>query len=184
MLSRNHGNYTGLFASDTGLDLPNAGTQYDDLLQLVNATGLLPNDRTHVLKFNGSYRFDFGLVAGTSLVWQSGTPLSEIGGHPSSPVNYTFLRERGTVGKSPSIWDLNLRFTYNFSRILKSKFKQKLILDIFHIFSEREAVNFEQQHFFAVDPATGQQISENSNYLEPLLFQPPMTIRLGLELGF
>jgi hypothetical protein len=186
VLSRTYGNYTGLFSSDTGLDLPNVGLQFDNPEQLVNATGLLPNDHTHVLKFNGSYRFDFGLSAGAFFLWQTGSPLSELGAHPdpTETFSYSFLRERGTVGRTPAIWDLNLRLTYNLNRVLKTNFRQKLILDVFHLFSQRKAVKVEQAHFFAIDPNTGEQISENSNYLEPLLFQPPMTIRLGLEIGF
>lgn len=184
VLSRSYGNYTGLFSSDTGIELPNSGTQFDNQQQLLNATGLLPNDRTHVFKFNGSYRFDFGLLAGTSFLWQRGTPLSEIGAHPIDPFSYTFNRKRGTVGRTPSIWDLNLRFTYHLNRLFRTSFKQKLILDVFHLFSQREAAHFEQKRFFAVDPNTGEQISENPNYLKPITFQPPMTIRLGLEVGF
>jgi len=186
VLSRAYGNYTGLFSSDTGLDIPNVGTQFDNPQQLVNATGLLPNDRTHVLKFNGSYRFDFGLNAGAFFLWQTGTPLSELGANPNPArrFSYSFLRKRGTVGRTPAIWDLNLRLTYELSQFLKTNFNQKLILDVFHLFSQRKAVNIEQAHFFAVDPNTGEQISENPNYLRPLLYQPPLTIRLGLEVGF
>jgi hypothetical protein len=183
VLSRNYGNYTGLFGSDVGIDLPNFGLQFDNPEILVNASGLLPNDRTHALKFNGSYRFDFGLLVGTSFTWQRGTPLSELGASPAKATAYTFLRKRGTVGRTPSIWDLNLRLTYNLKRLFTSSFNQKLILDILHMFSQREPVNFDQQHFFALDE-NGNQVSENPNYLKPLLYQPPMTVRLGLEVGF
>ncbi len=184
VLSRSYGNATGVFNSDTGIDLPNSTVQFDNALQLVNGTGLLPNDRTHVFKFNGAYRFDFGLLAGTSFLWQRGTPLSEIGAHPATNFSYTFVSKRGTVGRTPSIWDLNLRFSHHLNRLFRTSFKQKLILDIFHLFSQGKAAHFEQRRFFAVDQNTGEQINENPNYLKPITFQPPMTVRLGLEFGF
>src|SRR4030095_14736855 len=86
--------------------------QFDFVEQTPQGLGLLPNDRTHVLKFFGAYRFGFGLTAGTSLVWESGTPLSEYGGIFVGPPYWSFLQPRGSVGRTPAIWDLNFRYTY------------------------------------------------------------------------
>jgi hypothetical protein len=99
------------------------------------------------------------------------------------PFVSVFLRPRGTAGRTPSIWDLSFRLTYGFNRFIGSNVNSKLILDAFHLFSQREAVNIEQKHYFAVD-ANGNQVSVNPNYLRPLLYQPPTTVRLGLEVGF
>ncbi len=99
-------------------------------------------------------------------------------------VNRVHLRTRGTVGRTPAIWDLNLRFTYHLDKLLPSRYKQKLILDVFHLFSQRKPVNLDQAHFRDVDDQTGEQLDENPNYLRPFLFQPPMTVRLGFEVGF
>jgi len=124
-------------------------------------------------------------LVGASFFWQRGTPLSEFGGAPSNNTfAFTFLGQRGANGHTPSIWDMNLRLVYDLNRFLSTSGSQKLILDVFHLFSQRKPVRIEQQHFFSLDPATGEQIAENPNYLEPLLFQPPMTIRFGLEVGF
>jgi Carboxypeptidase regulatory-like domain/TonB-dependent Receptor Plug Domain len=184
VLSRTYGNYTGLYSSEYGLDIPNAGYAFDNPARLKNATGLLPNDRTHVFKLVGSYRFNWGMLLGTSFNWQSGTPLSEFGHDPNpNGPDYYFIRPRGSVGRTPSIWDLNFRLTYNLNRWLKTPSEQKLILDVFHLFSQRKPVHIEQVHYFAVDPATGEQINENPNYMKAILYQLPMTVRLGLEIG-
>jgi hypothetical protein len=183
VLSRNYGNYTGLFDSDFSLEVPHSGLTYDYPEQLANGTGLLPNDRTHNFKFFGSYKLDFGLLVGTSFIWQTGTPLNEFGAFARDPFVSVFLRPRGTAGRTPSIWDLSFRLTYGFNRFVGSNVNSKLILDAFHLFSQREVVNIEQKHYFAVD-ANGNQVSVNPNYLRPLLYQPPMTVRLGLEVGF
>jgi hypothetical protein len=184
--SRNYGNYTGLFTSDVGLGLaiPNTGLAFDDSAQAVNATGLLPTDRTHVFKLSGSYRFPGGFALGTSLLAQSGTPLNELGGNPINPIaSFTFIRPRGTAGRSSAVWDWNFRASYDVGRALGTSFKAKTILDLFHVFSPRRAILLDQQHFFAVD-SSGQQVSQNPNYLQPLLYQPPMTARLGVVVDF
>jgi hypothetical protein len=150
---------------------------------MVNSTGLLPNDRTHVFKFSGSYHFDFGLTAGTFLLWQSGTPLSEWGGSSIGPPWYAFLRQRGTAGRTPSIFDVNLRFSYNLKKLIETSWEQRLLLDIFHLGSNRTPVDFEQIHYYNLDE-NGNQINLNPQYNLPTRFQPPMSLRLGIEMSF
>jgi hypothetical protein len=185
VLSRNSGNYAGLFNSESRL--PPFPHQYHTLdlpEQIPNSSGLLPNDRTHVLKFFGSYAFHFGLNVGTFFSWQSGTPLSEFGGTSYGPPLYSFISKRGAAGRMPSIWDLNLRFSYPLTRIFNnSQIRPVLLLDIFHIGSRREVVNIDQIHYLAID-GEGNQIGKNGTYLQPLAFQPPMSARLGIEINF
>ncbi len=183
VLSRNYGNYTGLYNSDLGQDHPNGGLAWTSPQQVENGTGRLPNDRTHIFKFLGSYRFDFGLVAGTSFIWQSGAPLNEFGSSPFDPMDFIFLQKRGTAGQTPSIWDLNLRLTYRLDRLARSIFNTRLILDVLHVFSQRKPVYLDQQHYLAVN-SNGNQASPNPNYLKAIRYQPPMAVRLGMEIGF
>jgi carboxypeptidase family protein len=184
-ISRTYGNYEGLYSSSglgLGLAIPNTGLAYDDSAQLVNATGLLPNDRTHVLKWYGSYRLASGLAIGTTILVQSGTPLSELGGNPINPISYTFLDHRGTAGRTPATWDWNLRLSYDVRRAQGTRFTARTMLDLFHILSLRRPIWLDEQHFFAAD-ASG-QYGENANYLRPLLYQPPMSARVGVIVDF
>ena len=71
VMSRNAGNHEGLFDSRLNNPCPN-GTGGDVVDQMVNAGGLLPNDRTHVLKRSGSYRAAAGQTAGAAGVFESG----------------------------------------------------------------------------------------------------------------
>lgn len=183
VLSRNHGNYPGLYNSEIGFDYPNTSRSIDLEEQIPNSTGLLPNDRTHVFKLNGSYLFDFGLTTGAMFIWQSGTPLTEYGGTSEGIPLFNFLSERGSVGRTPSIWDLNFRITYDLGKIFNSKFKSRFLIDLFHVASQRTAVDFDQTHYSLADE-DGNQIGENPKYLTPTKYQPPMTVRLGLEIGF
>ena len=187
VLSRNEGNYPGLFNADRDQKRPNADLFFNKLDGIVNYLpefeGLLPNDRTHVFKFSGWYQFRFGLSAGAFVVWQSGTPLSEFGGlYPVEPWRILLL-QRGSAGRTPSIFDLNLRFTYDFSRIFPRLKRTRLILDIFHVGSQRSPVNYDQVHYFNRLP-NGTQINPNPNYGLATRFHPPMSLRLGFEIGF
>ncbi len=175
VLSRDYGNYEGLYDSYNRNIVPNVNFTYSDPAGLKNANGLLPNDRTHVFKFAGSYRFDIGLTVGTSFVWQTGTPLSDMASLG------TFVRPRGSVGRTPAIWDLGARCIYFVP--LSAAWQTKLILDAYHIASRREPVDFVQEHYFGVDER-GNPYNPNPTYGVASRHQPPMSVRLGFELGF
>jgi hypothetical protein len=181
VLSRNYGNFTGFFNQEGQGVTPNMSRAYDYLDVLINATGLLPNDRTHVFKVNSTYRFDFGLTFGASFTWMSGTPLSEYGRNIYGlPVH---IIKRGTAGRLPSLWDLNLRFTYGFPIELFRQMRPRLILDIYHVASQREVVRQGELHYLEID-ADGNYFNPDPSYGKPLNFQPPMSVRIGIEINF
>jgi hypothetical protein len=186
VLSRNYGNYSGLFDSDYGNPYPNASAQFDTPDGVVNAEGLLPNDRTHVFKISGSYRMGAGVTVGAFGTWESGTPLNEFGIDPKlgsgSPFPI-FLQERGTAGHTPSIWDLSMRLTYEPSIFAGDLWRSRLTADFLHIGSQRAAVDYDQMHYNDVD-SEGNQTDPNPTYGWATAYQPPMVVRLGLELLF
>jgi hypothetical protein len=165
------------------INYPNYSTMFDDVTTMENATGRLPNDRPHVFKLAGSYRTAFGLSSGLTFSWMSGTPLSEWGGTELGPPVYQFIGYRGSAGRTPSIWDLNLRFAYTMRSWGQSRWRQRLILDLLHVASQEKPVDFIQQHYYAVDE-DGNQTDPNPTYGMPFRFQPPMAVRLGVEVDF
>ena len=184
-LSRTHGNYPGTFDTDTGIPNPHGGSTYDSPALLENATGLLPNDRPHVLKLYGAYAFASGFSAGGFFTWQSGTPLSEFGATSLGWPYNIHLVNRGTYGRSPAIWDLNMRFAYVLpaTPLAGGSSRTRLLLDIFHLFGQRTGVAFDQQHYLAVDDS-GNQVTENPNFGKATRYQPPMSMRFGIETSF
>jgi hypothetical protein len=182
VLSRNSGNYTGLYSTDVMVPAPNFGPQGDFPDQLENGTGLLPNDRTHVFKLSGSHRFKFGFTAGVALLWASGTPLSEYGGIPAGAPYWSFIGSRGGAGRTPALWDLNLRLAYDIPP-RGSWGYPRVLLDLLHIGSPRRAVTFDQVHFTAVDDA-GNQTGSNATFGAVTHYQPPMSARLGVVIDF
>jgi hypothetical protein len=175
VLSRTHGNYTGLFYSDTGQTFPNLTGGFDYISTMPNFTGLLPNDRTHVFKLSGDYQWDFGLTVGTYFAWMSGTPLSDFG--QTAERYQLHLVERGSAGRTPSIWSLNLRLAYRLRGPSATGLQPRLIVDLMNIGSPSEVVNQDQQREFYGG-------GENLTYGVPTAYQPPMSVRLGLEVGF
>jgi hypothetical protein len=184
VLSRTHGNYPGLYGSDWRLDFAHFGPLYFVPEQQLNGTGLLPNDRTHVLKLFGSQQVGSRLALGASFLFASGTPLSEYGGIPGLPPPFRGLaRPRGTSGRTPAIWDFGLRAAYDLPSPFRSGTRTRILLDLEHIGSPRKAVDFDQIHFTCLDSG-GNQSCPNAGFGRVVQYQPPMTARVGVEAGF
>jgi Carboxypeptidase regulatory-like domain/TonB dependent receptor len=184
VLSRTRGNYSGLYGSDWSLDFGHVGPLYLTPEQHENGTGLLPNDRPHVLKAFGAHPVSSRLVVGAFFLLASGTPISEYGGISGLAAPFRKLvRQRGTRGRTPTIWDLGLRTTYEMPTHLRPGSRARLLLDLEHIGSPRAPVDYDQVHFTCLDDA-GTQSCPNAGYGRVTQYQLPMTARLGVEMGF
>ncbi len=179
--SRTWGNYTGLYGSD--LYFGNPGVDYGLTMphQARNSTGLLPNDRTHVVKLVSAYHAARGLVVGTFFTWQSGTPLNDFGAGPWGTFFPAFLAPRGSVGRMHSLWDLNLRLAYDAPPVRGAR--TRVVLDVLHVGNPQTTVRQDQQHYACLD-ANGNQSCPNANYGQATRYQPPMAARLGVEVSF
>jgi hypothetical protein len=80
------------------------------------------------------------------------------------------------------VWDLGLRAAYRLPSLWAAGEESRLVLDLEHIGSPREAVDYEQLHFTCLDSG-GNQACPNAGYGRVRQYQPPMTARLGLELA-
>jgi len=193
VLSRNYGTYTGLYGSDLGLPAPKRTLMRDFPSQVPYSAGLLPNDRPHVVKAYGSFRTAAGVTVGVFFTWQSGTPLSVFGRGPLGPI---FLVQRGSAGRTPSIWDWSFRFTYDVGRLGLGVPRGRVLLDVLHLASRRAVVQVDQVAFLELDDPTldpfrasyeelvVHQGTPNPDFGRAIAHQPPMTVRLGLEVRF
>ena len=179
VLSRDYGNYEGLFDVNYHSQFPNANMSFDNAFIFENIYGLVPNDRTHVFKFSGSYNFLIGLTAGITFLLESGTPLSEytIG---SFDTGIKFLSPRGSSGRTPTIWDLGARFTYELP--LMNIVRSRVVLDLFHIASQLKPVDIEQMKYY-VDRG-GNPTAPYPEFGKAYRYQQPMSMRLGMEINF
>jgi hypothetical protein len=87
------------------------------------------------------------------------------------------------MGETPNLWDLDLRFVYDLQHLVRRTGATRLILDLFNVGSPRTAVAIDDICCFTRTDE-GHQTDINPNYLQPTRFQPPMTVRLGVEMGF
>ena len=184
VLSRNVGNYTGLYATDAlsgpnSCPCPNAGPQYDVPDLMTNAYGLLPNDRTHVAKAAVSYRFRFGATLGGFLTVASGTPLNEYETSVAGAPYWTFVRPRGSAGHTPGVWSLDLHGAYDLPVARGGRIRPRLLADIFNVGSPRKGLVYNQIHY--LDTAN---TLVNPNYGAITRHQAPMSARVGVAVGF
>ncbi|MFV2007980.1 MAG: TonB-dependent receptor domain-containing protein [Longimicrobiales bacterium] len=189
VLSRNRGNYPGLFVAEAGgLRGGSMGPNNSQLTyfpaQPVNGDGPLPNDRPHVFKLSSSFAATGDLNVGVFFVARSGTPLSELGrvtGGFNAPL---FLSQRGSEGRTPATWDLNFRIGYAVPAV-----GGRLVVDLLHIGNTQSVVNVDQRRFngargspFAsYDVLVANQVGERAGFGTPIRFQPPFQLRLGFE---
>ncbi|MBN1222305.1 MAG: TonB-dependent receptor [Candidatus Aminicenantes bacterium] len=199
ILSRNEGNHGGLFRQDNGQLSPNATSAWDLPSLLFDpvtgeqvAYGLLNNDRTHQLKFYGSYHVPSGFFKGLSIglysAFLSGTPISKLGEHPTYGPSERFVFKRGSAGRTGALWWVDLHLEYPF---VISKFKISAILDSFNVFNSfnknwaMSTTLVDEDWSWGVyfdDPDPQRQT--NPNWGNPLAYQDPWSFRFGLKLSW
>jgi outer membrane receptor protein involved in Fe transport len=172
VLSRTVGNYSGEFETDTRVPASHAQQAMDWPAQWTHDTGPLPNDRRHLIKLSGSYRASGALTLGGIGYFASGTPISEFAADPYA-YDRTNVRDRGTVGRTPSIWNVDARVTY------AVRSRGRILLDVFNVGNQRRATDIEQLHY-----TNAARTEVNPNYLEANQYQPSLRARLGIVVGF
>jgi hypothetical protein len=182
VLSRNWGNYPGLYDSDMSAALPGQVLTFLMPHQAVNSTGYLPNDHTHVFKSSAAYTAGFGLSSGALLTFESGSPINDFVGDPvMGPAIPSFLVPRGTAGRTPALWNLDLRLAYELTPARTAR--TRVQLDILHVGNPRGTTRVDELHYLTTDE-NGNPVSPNANYKHPAAYQPPMAARLGVQVSF
>ncbi len=193
--TENYGNYGGLFRQDNGQLDPNITSLYDLPSLLVGAEGLLPNDRQHQFKVYGSYVTDFDLLIGWYGQFLSGTPISKLGAHPIYGTSERFVIPRGSFGRTPDVYNLDLRFEYPI-KLGGGGTEIKLIADIFNITDQQEPTEVDQDWTFerlaattdpneCGGPGTGPGTAcpnGNPDFGGAISYQRPQTIRFGIKI--
>jgi hypothetical protein len=149
------GNYDGTFQSSTGQLDPNINSAYDYADFEVNNSGggSLSNDRTHMLKFYGSYTLPSGMARGLELGvashYYSGTPLTAYG-YAGSYRNYEYyLTPRGSLGRGPADYDADLHFGFP---VPIAGNRLHLLLDVFSLFNRQAKTTLDQRYNLSSDP--------------------------------
>lgn len=115
-LSRLEGNTAAGYDRGNPELAPNATKEWDipSAAWIRNRGGFLPTDRTHQFKAFGGYRWDFGLLLGATLRYDTGRPIDKMVDWPKNEVGYgkLYAVPRGSVGRLPSALTLSLHAEY------------------------------------------------------------------------
>ncbi len=153
--SKLEGNYDGTFQNSTGQLDPNINSAFDYGDFLINAQGRLSNDRTHQLKFDGSYSISKGILnrlqLGASTHWYSGLPLTAYG-YSFAYANWEYyLTPRGSLGRGPSDYDADVHLGYPVKFGANSSLT--FIGDVFNLFNRQAITQLDQRYNLVQDGA-------------------------------
>ena len=173
------------------------------------AYGFLPNDRRHILKMFGTMSLTPEWRIGMNLSVASGRPTSCIGFVPPTVVDYaggvdeqngsssystastfyclddngnTHLVPRGSVGRTPWTHTLDLQVAYTPNWVAKKKLT--LQMDVFNVFNNREAIEFDEIRDFSRQTSITPPGQLSMNYGQPTAFQTPRYVRLSARWEF
>jgi len=196
--SRLEGNYDGTFQASTGQLDPNLNSAFDYAEFSVLNKGLLSFDRTHQFKFNAVYSFDFGLSAGVSAYYMTGTPITAYG-YDVAYRNYEYyLSKRGAYGRTDAEYEMDVHLGYP---IKLGGMDLNILLDVFNLLDRQGETSRDQrfnldQNIDVIDYTTGEfrplqpgstkctASGCNPNFDKANIFQDPRSIRLGVRLTF
>jgi Carboxypeptidase regulatory-like domain/TonB-dependent Receptor Plug Domain len=205
--SRLFGNYEGSVKSDNGQTDAGLTTDFDQPGLTNGSLGLSPNHRRHNFKLFGSYQLTDWLMIGANFSATSPRKFGCIGRIPASidPFGAQYgaagfycnvdasgniitdertgvnvnapvagLTPRGSVFESDWQTQTNLSFIF---RLPVDTFQGDLRLDVFNVFNEKSALDFEER-------GTLGSGAPRNTYQQPTRYQAPRAIRLQLGLRF
>jgi outer membrane receptor protein involved in Fe transport len=199
------GNYEGLYISGYDQLDPNITALYDIPSFLNNAMGKLRADKPYQLKVHSAYTFPFGLTVGEAFMYSAGIPISAQG--PEIVNGYgdgtIFLLPRGSEGRTPNYWNLDLHFDYALPMFAGGGRGLSLIVDAFNVFNQHKPLEVDQDYIYeGMDPALIAQWEAPNNLDEfgnpkynaslghspffktPTLYQAPRAVQLGVKFTY
>jgi outer membrane receptor protein involved in Fe transport len=201
--SKLEGNFDGSYYPDFSQYMPNASAAFDWGDFAVHNDGYLANDRRHQAKISVAYAFPFGLTAGASAFYRSGTPLSALGWNWYG--NILCLSQRGAWGRTDSEYEVDLHLAYP---IKVGGVQVNLLLDAFNLLDRQGETHRDQAYnhdwtLDVIDYETGEELpplapgtacasagppeyaaSCNAGFNTTDAWQDPRSIRLGVRVTF
>ena len=203
MYSRVRGDYEGLYFTTYNTVAPNF-TQFYDLPAIqTNAFGKLPAERPYQLKVHGSYTFPFGLNLAEGVIFSSGSPISAMG--PEIFVGYgdgvLFLLPRGTQGRTPNSWTLDLHADYAPAFFGKARRGLSMIVDVFNATDNHRVLSVDQNYVYQGmpgwelwsadenldrwgNPHFNPDLPRSPYYKSPAVYQAARSVQIGLKFTY
>jgi outer membrane receptor for ferrienterochelin and colicin len=194
--SKNQGNAEGGVKSDIGQDDTGVTQDFDYPELMVGADGYLPNDRRHTLKLFGNYEFSEQWSAGANFLFQTGRPINCFGVYADDPVGYlnsyfscdtgpvdpdtgsngTTVVSRGSAGRTPKIYNLDLNVAY---RPSFADGKLAFKVDVFNVFNRQKALAVDENG----EDGDGNPL-QGITYKTPTILQAPRSVRFMVQYDF
>ena len=109
------GNYSGAIREASGQTDPGINADYDYYQFAINAYGNLELDRPHQFRIDAVYNAPFGVSVGGQFYVRSGNPTSRLGYYNSFYPDLLYLDQRGSNGRLPTDYEMNLSLAYNWN---------------------------------------------------------------------
>lgn len=200
VLARERGDYDGLYEYSSGASSPHTGFAFDVPRFEEDSYGRLRGDRPHQFKLASSYTFPFGLTVSGSFIHSAGVPISALlGGNLAQGKQVVHLRPRGSQGRTPDVWNLDLHVEWRVPVPQWRDMSVSLIADVLnatdnHGVLEVDEVyayrgmpgfavwtapeNLDEWGFPKFDPV----LPHSPYYKTPTRYQDPRAIQVGLRL--
>ncbi|WP_448567176.1 TonB-dependent receptor [Thalassotalea ganghwensis] len=197
--SHTWGNNEGFVRSDNDQTDSGLTTNFDQPGLVDGAYGNLPNDRRHAVKMNGAYSVTEDFRLGFNFNWTQGRPLNAFGYHPTDAFASAYdaasfvkdgqLVTRGSEGRTPNTWSLDLSANYD---LYFSDTKVTLRADIFNVTNNDKPVQVDELNErnagwvpYADSPFDYIKSGEpNPTYGLPTAFQRPRYVRFSVSAEF
>ena len=172
---------------------PNITGLYDFPELMYNVDGFLTNDRKHQLKFDGSYTFDFGLSMGMSLRYYGGKPYTWVG-HNEWYGWMVLLEQRGTSGRLPNVFTIDIHGEYSFN--MGKNVKLTIFCDLFNItnfnketriqtrYDGTDEYGFSDADYTIYPPWTLPATATYEQSGDALVYYLPFRALIGVKIGF
>jgi outer membrane receptor protein involved in Fe transport len=205
--SRLRGTSDGLASADVAgqVLLPNAGDNCEFLEGCFTDAGRVDDgplslDRPHQWKLYGAYRSPFGLTAGAFFQFVSGTPyepFADVNTAPGVRVRFVHIGGRASSGRSDPLMQTNLYLEHALK--LGRARHLALFANVINLFDQHEgtdlfqalylgAISVPRQVFFQgfdhAATAAAQRQGRDPRFGQPVRFQDPRRVRIGVRLAF
>jgi hypothetical protein len=172
----------GSFDSDGNCIAPGAPFPY-------TASGKLSNDRTSQLKLYGTYVTPFNLSIGVAAYYRTGTPVSRLGYSVAYDRWEFFLTQRGTDGRVPADYEMDLHFGYP---IQIGPVTINALVDIFQLLNVQRATFLDERYNtvqfdnpnYVCGSGGAEEDKCNQFYKTALARTQPRSVRFGLRVSF
>lgn len=197
------GDYEGLFWTNQGQNWPNATGQFETPWLMNNSNGKLLADKPYTFKLHSGYRFPFGLTVSEGFEYAAGSPISAYGvnSRMRSCGNCLFITPRGSMGRLPDYWNLDLHAEYELPLLRNRGGRLGLVADVFNATNRRGVIKVDEMYMAAWlpgaaewfrpenldkygNPKFSEQLPKSPWYRMPTRMQTPRVVQVGVKASF